>query len=102
MAVHVRVAGHDGRIYLDLADAAWRVVEIDADGVRVQEKAAVGVVRPRGMLALPEPMRGGRLSELRPFVNVRTDTGLVLYQAYLCACLRPSAERPEPRPDRSR
>jgi hypothetical protein len=33
--VHVRVAGHEGRIYLDLADADWQAVEITADGWRV-------------------------------------------------------------------
>jgi hypothetical protein len=30
--VHVRVAGHAGKLYLDLADSQWRAVEIDADG----------------------------------------------------------------------
>jgi hypothetical protein len=32
MSVHVRVAGRDGRLYLDLADDAWRAVEIDDRG----------------------------------------------------------------------
>src|SRR5262245_852845 len=27
-SVHTRIAEHDGRIYLDLADEHWRVVEI--------------------------------------------------------------------------
>lgn len=31
-AVHIRVAEHDGRIYLDLADDHWRAVEIGPDG----------------------------------------------------------------------
>jgi hypothetical protein len=29
--IHIRVAGHGGRIYLDLADEHWRAVEIGAD-----------------------------------------------------------------------
>ena len=33
--VHVRVAEHDGHIYLDLADKSWRVVEVNSDGWRV-------------------------------------------------------------------
>ena len=34
-AVHVRVAEHAGRIYLDLADPAWRAVEIGPQGWQV-------------------------------------------------------------------
>ena len=33
--VHVRVSGMDDKLYLDLADAEWRAVEIDADGWRI-------------------------------------------------------------------
>src|SRR6516165_5600384 len=36
-AVHVRLAEHEGRIYLDLADESWRAVEIGAEGWRVIE-----------------------------------------------------------------
>jgi Toprim domain-containing protein len=31
---YIRVAGHDGCIYIDLADKDWRAIEIDADGWR--------------------------------------------------------------------
>ncbi len=34
-AVHIRVAEHAGRIYLDLADERWRAVAIGRDGWRV-------------------------------------------------------------------
>jgi hypothetical protein len=30
--VHVRVAGHQERMYLDLCDAKWRAIEIGVDG----------------------------------------------------------------------
>ena len=33
--IYVRVAGQDGRIYLDLCDRDWRAVEIAADGWRI-------------------------------------------------------------------
>src|SRR5436309_41392 len=33
--VHVRVAEHEGHIYLDLADEHWRAVEIGPDGWQV-------------------------------------------------------------------
>src|SRR6516225_9209435 len=35
--VSIRVAQHEGRIYLDLADEHWRAVEIGPDGWRVLE-----------------------------------------------------------------
>ena len=36
--VHVRVGGLGGKLYLDLCDATWRAVEIDAAGWRVIDK----------------------------------------------------------------
>jgi len=36
-SVHVRVAEHDGHIYLDLADEQWREVEIGPEGWRVNK-----------------------------------------------------------------
>jgi hypothetical protein len=67
---HVRVASHEYKIYLDLADEEWRVVEIDADGWRVVDRPSVRFRRPSGILPLPEPVRGGSLDELRPFLTV--------------------------------
>src|SRR5262249_46936339 len=33
--VNLRVADHQGKLYLDLSDRAWRAVEIDAKGWRI-------------------------------------------------------------------
>jgi hypothetical protein len=51
--VHVRVAEHDGRIYLDLGDKEWRGVEITSDGWRVIGFPPVRFKRAAGMLPLP-------------------------------------------------
>ncbi|MHB1426588.1 MAG: hypothetical protein ACYC3I_25790 [Gemmataceae bacterium] len=69
-AVHVRLAEHSGKIYLDLADKDWRVVEIDTAGWRIVEDPPVRFRRPRGMLPLPKPQQGGTVEDLRRFVNV--------------------------------
>jgi hypothetical protein len=77
-AVHevaVRVAEHDGAIYLDLADEARRVIEVTAAGWRVVETGCpVYFRRPKAMRALPVPVRGGRVDELRPWLHLGTDT----------------------------
>jgi DNA polymerase I-like protein with 3'-5' exonuclease and polymerase domains len=94
IAVHTRLAGHEGKIYLDLADAAWRAVEIDAAGWRVVAAPPVRFRRPAGLLPLPEPTRGGSLDELRRLVNVPSDDAWRLLVAWLLAALRPSGPYP--------
>ena len=61
---YVRVAEVNGRIYLDLADPAWRVVEIDASGWRLTPDPPVRFQRPRGLRPLPEPVAGGSIADL--------------------------------------
>jgi hypothetical protein len=87
--VHVRVAGHDGSIYVDLVDPDWRVIEIDEDGWRVIDDPPVRFRRSAGMKALPQPIAGGSLeTDLRPLCNVKTDNEFVLAVAWLLAALR--------------
>src|SRR5215831_14655548 len=69
-AVHVRVAEHEGHIYLDLADQAWRAVEIGPDGWSVVARPPVRFRRPAGVLPLPIPQPGGSLGELGSFLNL--------------------------------
>ncbi len=94
--VSVRLAEHDGRIYLDLCDENWRVVVIDTEGWRVIPSTACPVrfLRKRGMLPLPVPVRGGRVDELRAFVNLPGEDGWILYSACLIAYLRPRGPFP--------
>src|SRR6516165_11073339 len=63
--IHIRVAEHQGRIYLDLADKEWRAVEIGPDGWKVIGSAPVRFKRAVGMLPLPMPQRGGSIDALR-------------------------------------
>jgi hypothetical protein len=57
--VFTRVAGHEGRIYIDLGDADWSAVEIDPRGWRIVACPPVRFIRSRSMRALPRPVRGG-------------------------------------------
>ena len=91
--VHLRVAEHGGRLYLDLCDRAWRAVEIDDEGWRIVDRPPAKFRRTRGAQPLPEPERGGSLEELRPFFNV-DHHGWILIRAFLVAALRPDFSLP--------
>jgi hypothetical protein len=92
--VRVRVAEHDGRIYVDLCDAAWTAVEIQAGSWRLVSDPPVRFRRARGMLALPVPDPDGDINELRRFVNVASDADWRLLVAWLLYAWR--ADRPYP------
>ena len=88
LPVHVRVADLGDRIFLDLADPAWQVVEVNpkfpAPGYKTipADQAPVRFRRPNGTEALPVPVAGGSLEVLGDFIH--TDrAGLAL----VCACL---------------
>lgn len=84
----IRVAEHDGKIYVDLCDPAWRVVEISASGWSVLTESPVRFRRAKSMLPLPEPQPGSSLAELRELINI-TDDDWVLFCAWLVAAFRP-------------
>lgn len=92
--VFTRIAGHEGRVYLDLGNRAWEVIEITAHGWRVISNSPVRFRRPRGMASLPAPHRGGRVDVLRPFVNVGSDEDWILLVSWIVACLRPAGPYP--------
>ena len=89
----VRVAEHDGRLYLDLCDDKWRSVEIDADGWRLMKRCPVRFRRAKAMLPLPVPQAGGAIDQLRRFVNV-ADDDWPLVLGWLVAALRPMGPYP--------
>jgi phage/plasmid primase-like uncharacterized protein len=97
--VHLRIGGQNGKIYLDLCNADWQVVEIDKAGWRVVTDAPVRFIRAPGMLPLPTPCKGGSIKQLREFVNlprpkrrkdgsVKEEPSFVLLIAFMVAALR--------------
>jgi hypothetical protein len=86
--VHIRVAGLDDRLYLDLGDATWRAVEIDATSWRVIDNPPVRFRRAAGTQPLPVPVTGGSIEVLRSFLNVQSDNDFVLVVAWALAVLR--------------
>jgi hypothetical protein len=92
-SVHVRTAGHDGKLYVDLCNDELEAVEISTDGWRILANPRPRFVRHPGMLPLPRPVEGGSVEQLRPFINVaEADWPLVV--AWLMAAIRPTGPYP--------
>jgi hypothetical protein len=95
--VAVRVAEHNGDVYIDLGDAEWRVIHISKNvdkPFEVLTESPVKFRRPEGMLALPIPEGGGSVNDLRPFINVRDDNQFKLVIGGLLGALRPRGPYP--------
>ncbi|MEX2171395.1 MAG: hypothetical protein WD851_18900, partial [Pirellulales bacterium] len=91
--VFVRIAEHNEKVYLDLANDKWQVVEIDQDGWRVLNESPVMFRREPGMMPLPVPQRGGSVDLLRPFVNI-SDEHWPLLKGFLVAAFHPRGPYP--------
>lgn len=87
--VHRRIAGDLDRIYIDLGDPAWRVVEVTAMGRRVLDRAPVVFVRDGTSQALPEPEPAGSLDELRALTNFDSDSAWVIFRGALIGAFHP-------------
>ncbi len=77
-----------------MGDDAWRVVEIDATGWRIATEPPVKFRRPKGTEALPEPVGGGTVDDLRRFANVGSDDDWMLIASWLIAAFKPSGPYP--------
>lgn len=87
----IRVNEHGGKLYLNMGD--WRVVEIGPEGWALQDHAPFPIIRQPHSLLLPDPVRGGSMADLRPFVNA-DDKQFKMVVAYILAALRKSLEYP--------
>src|SRR5690606_26094423 len=87
--VHRRVARHEDKIFIDICDDGWRTVEVDKQAWRIVADPPVYFVRNSAMKALPIPVPGGNIDQLRPFLNVRTDAAFHLCVAWLVGAFRP-------------
>jgi len=87
--VFIRVAEYEGNVYLDLCDAKWRAVEITQGGWSVTNNPPVCFRRSKGMLALPEPIRGGSIDDFRQFINVESESDFMLAVGFLVGAVNP-------------
>jgi hypothetical protein len=85
--VHIRIAHHNGHIYVDLADDTWRAVHITSAGWNVCEKPPVRFLRPAGLLPLPEPKEGVKIEDgmqlLRSLINTPDEADWQLFVGWI-------------------
>jgi len=86
--VYRRVAGDNKKIYIDLCDEFWRVIEVNAMGWRILDKSPVMFIRNKGMTALPVPSEKGCIEQLWNFLNIE-NKHRPLIMAYMVAAFRP-------------
>lgn len=91
--VFIRLAEKAENIYLDLGNDKWGVVEITSEEWKVISDPPVKFIRPRSLLTLPKPERGGAINDLSKFLNV-SDDDLILVIGFLVFCLNPSGPFP--------
>jgi len=87
--VFLRVAQHEGALYLDLGERTGRVIEVAASGWRVIDRAPVRFRRSASAGAYPEPARGGSIDDLREFLTAG-DEGFRLMVGWTIQALRGS------------
>jgi hypothetical protein len=90
--IHVRLAGRDGNVWLDLNDEERRAVCITPHGWRVVvgNDVPIKFVRRFGMHPIPAPTRGGSIDYLRSLVNVPDDEDWILVVGWLIGCFHPT------------
>jgi hypothetical protein len=97
--VYLRVAYHDGRLYLDLANKErdiWCITPAGWFKCGQENPCPVRFRRPAGMLPLPTPQHGGDLLDLRDILNPElSDNDWVLLVGWLLGCLLPEGDYPQ-------
>jgi len=89
----LRVAAHGDSIVLDLGTADGCAVVVDRHGWQVVDRSPVVFRRTELTKALPTPVSGGQLDELRHVVNV-SDGSWPLLAGWLVASLLPDIPHP--------
>jgi 5S rRNA maturation endonuclease (ribonuclease M5) len=90
LSVFTRIAEFGEKIYLDLINENWEVIEISQSGWKIIDDPPVRFRRNKGMLPLPQPITGGSLRNLRSFINIADEKDWKLLISWLIGALRPN------------
>jgi hypothetical protein len=88
--VFVRLASHEGKIYVDLGTPDWSAVEITFQGWQIVSCPPVKFRRPKTLKPLPIPKRGGSWDDLQELCNLADDREWILAIAWLIQAYWPA------------
>ena len=91
--VHLRIAQHEEKIYLDLGTPDWKAIEIDATGWRIINEPPIRFWRPDSLQALPYPAQNGTLDELKDLLDVEDRTWTLII-TFVLFCFFPKYHKP--------
>lgn len=81
--VYVRVAHLEDRVYIDLGDESYRVIQVTRDGWKVEDNPGIAFVRTGSTRPLPEPKGGGAPEDFGPFFPTESKSDLRLLLTFL-------------------
>jgi hypothetical protein len=86
--VYLRVANVGGHVFLDLGQKDWNIAKVSDNGwcIIPYTDCPVRFRRTPGMLPLPIPTVGGRISDLRRFLNT-DDDGFMMLSGWVLSAL---------------
>ena len=90
----VRVAPEGKNVWVDLSDDAWRAIRISEDGWEIVDNPPIIFRRYSRASSQVEPLRGGDIGLLRPFLNLKNESLWKLLVAFLVASLMPDIPHP--------
>lgn len=94
MPLAVRATLHEGAIYYDLCDEAWRAIKVTEKGWQIVEEPPILFKRYKHQLPLAIPSRQGFLKGLLPFINAKDGDQLILVLVYVVSCFIPGIPHP--------
>ena len=86
-SVHTRWAFVDGEVWCDLGGDTPRFVRVTPAGWMDETTSPHAFHQTRNGVAMPEPVRGGSVKELRPFVNVASDQDFMLLVGFMVGAM---------------
>jgi len=92
--VHMRVAEYKGRIYIDLANSNYQVIEVSEKGWKLLDRSPVYFKRTNAMGELPIPKANGSIDQLKPFINYESEEDFKMAVSWVLATMRPNTPFP--------
>lgn len=89
----IRVGGDYNSIYLDLCTPNNDIVEINRDSWTIKKTSPIKFTRPRTIHSLPIPIKGGKISNIDRFINIKDEDKILVY-SFLLSCLIPTGPYP--------